>query len=459
MKLSNKNFQNLAESLDVQIEPFFSPEEIEKLARDSNFVQRKGKINGQIFLDLIVFNRESLKDESLNDLSIKVDHKFGIDIEKQSLHDRFNKYALAFLSMALEELLKNQLPSESILKNIKGFNRILIKDSVCFQIDESLVKYYKGSGGSGSKAAMRIQLEYDILNGKINDLSINAFNDQDASDSIATIEKTEKGDLIIRDLAYMSLEVLKKVAKKLAFFLCRLNTNVNVYEIKDEKYVKLNFKKIANHMKKREMSVMEKEVYLGHKDKFKVRLMIYLMPEEEYAKRIRNAKKNNKKKGRGNLSDEFKARASLNLFITNTSSEQIPKENAWSLYRLRWQIELMFKVWKSICCIDKVKKVKKHRLECYVLSKLIFIVLGWQILWKIASQMFVHAGKAMSYYKAFKTLLRTKLEQLRQVIMFDMQSINNFMVKFYNISIKNHLLEKKKDLPTSLELLITCIAE
>ena len=41
-------------------------------------------------------------------------------------------------------------------------------------------------------------------------------------------------------------------------------------------------------------------------------------------------------------------------------------ETAWQIYTLRGQIELTFKVWESICKIDKVKKVKKDRLECYI---------------------------------------------------------------------------------------------
>ncbi len=90
-----------------------------------------------------------------------------------------------------------------------NINRILIKDTVCFQIDESLKEIYPDSGGDGSEAAIRIQFEYDLLSGTITDLSINAFNEQDATDSIATIEKTKQGDLILRDLADMSLAVLK----------------------------------------------------------------------------------------------------------------------------------------------------------------------------------------------------------------------------------------------------------
>ena len=116
-------------------------------------------------------------------------------------------------------MLRNQIVPEGLLPGKKDFGRILIKDSVCFQIDESPAEEYPGSGGDGSEASVRIQFEYDVLNGRINDLSVNAFNRQDATDSAATVELTEKGDLIIRDLACMSLPVLKKIIEKESFFL------------------------------------------------------------------------------------------------------------------------------------------------------------------------------------------------------------------------------------------------
>jgi hypothetical protein len=157
------------------------------------------------------------------------------------------------------------------------------------------------------------------LSGGINDLSLNAFNDQDAKDSVATMELTKQRDLIIRYLAYMSLEALQLIVKNLVFFLYRANPNV--------------------YMRKYNLGSIQREVYLGCKEKFQVRLIIYLLSEQQVAKRLRNAVQNNKKKGgNGNLSKEYKARAFLNLFITNASEEQIPMDHVWQLYRLRWQI-------------------------------------------------------------------------------------------------------------------------
>lgn len=417
-------------------------------------MKRAGKLNGSLFLDLLVFNSDSLKDESLNDLSSELRIRHGIEIRKQSLHERFNRYALVFLKVALEELLQQQLNIDLCLDS-RPFGRILIKDSTCFQIDESLEAYYPGSGGSGSGASVRIQFEYDLLTGKINDLSVNAFNEQDASDSIATIERTSAGDLIIRDLAYMSLDVLREIVDRSAFYLCRPSPSVHIYEKKGDKYCQLDFAQLTKHMKKHNLESIEKDVYLGSKDKFKTRLVLHLLPPDVVSRRIRKARETSRNKGRGDLTKEYIARAHLNLFVTNAAVELLSARNTWNLYRLRWQIELIFKVWKSICRIDNVKKVKRYRLECYIYAKLILIVLGWQILWQTSAWLYHAEGKVMSILKSAKTLFRKHISALAEIFLFKTRSARSFMNDFCNLSRSNHLLEKRREQPTSFELLLS----
>ena len=429
---------------------------MEQLAREAGFVQRKSKLSGHLFLDLIVFNSENLKSQSLNDLSVFLNHAHGIEMTKQSLHERFNQSAVIFLKEALQKLLHKQLDVSADLLNLEGIHRILLKDSVCFQVDESLLKDYPGSGGSGSKASVRIQFEYDLLSGKINDLSLNAFNDQDATNSIATAELLKGGDLIIRDLAYVGLQALHEMIHKAAFFLCRLSPSFKVYERKGDAFGEIAFQKVRREMEKQGLTMMEKEVYLGTKAKLKTRLVIHRLPAEEVAKRLRKARRNNQKKGGKGLTKEYIARAHLNLFITNVAAEIVPARNVWRFYQLRWQIELIFKIWKSICAIDKVKKVKKNRLECYIYAKLILIVVGWRIIWRTASCLYSQERKALSFYKSFKTLLKVKLSELRDILLLGKGCIVDFMNDFYSISKTNHLLEKKGDKQTSLEILLSC---
>jgi hypothetical protein len=448
----------LEQHLDQIIDPFFSARELDQLAREAGFIQRKGKLKGSTFFDLVVFNSDALSSQSLNDQTITLRDRNGIEIRKQSLHERFNEHAFVFLRRALEQVLHKQLQrTRPVFETADGFERILIKDSTCFQIDESLAEAYPGSGGSGSAASVRIQFEYDVLTGRIHDLSIGAFNEQDAKNSIATIDGIASDDLVMRDLAYMSLDILEKIAQREAFYLCRPNPIVKIYEKKGDEYHEVDFIRVLKYLKERNMTHIEKEVYLGVEKKLCTRLIIHRLPDTEVGIRLRKARESNKKKGRGELTKEYKARAHLNLFITNASEEALPAENTWSLYRIRWQIELVFKVWKSVCHIAKVKKVKKERLECYILSKLILIVLGWHILWGTTIDLFRTEGKVLSLFKASKTLFARKISSLRNIFISGKGNLGSFLADFYDISRVYHLLEKKKSKPSSFELLLNCL--
>jgi len=445
----------LNEIIEQEIPKFFAAEELEELARESGFVIRKRNIDGATFIRLICLNNENLRKESLNDLTITLRQEYDVEITKQSLNDRFNEKAVLFLKLTLAKLLNRRINRSRILPLSSCFKRILIKDSVCFQIDESLAEDYGGSGGSGSKAAIRIQFEYDMLCGLINDLGISAFNEQDATNSAATLDMTREGDLVIRDLAYMHLDVLHGFIQKSVSFLCRLNTNTLVYQLVKGEMKPVKFPLIVKRMREFGINSVIEDVYIGKKEKLPVRLFIYLLPHKEYSERIRKAQKKAREKGRA-LTKEYKARAALNLFITNVTDGSLTLDNAWALYRLRWQIELLFKVWKSIWEIDEVKKVKKHRFECYIFAKLLTIALCWQLVWRAAKALYRLEGKMLSFMKAFKTL-RRYVTDLRFFFEKDEESLKKYFLKFYETSRVKHLLETSGKQERSMELLVASL--
>ncbi len=45
------------------------------------------------------------------------------------------------------------------------------------------------------------------------------------------------------------------------------------------------------------------------------------------------------------------------------------------LYSLRWQIEILFKTWKSFFEIDECKNIKRERLEYHLYGQLLGILL------------------------------------------------------------------------------------
>ena len=55
------------------------------------------------------------------------------------------------------------------------------------------------------------------------------------------------------------------------------------------------------------------------------------------------------------MKDKSKRLMGMNVYITNTSLEEVPTNYVHSLYSLRWQIEILFKTWKSFFEIDECK--------------------------------------------------------------------------------------------------------
>ncbi len=431
------NFTKPAKKLSKEITTFLNEDNINRIAKETGFVQRERKLNGFKFLDMLLFTHFNADELSLNDLSAQLADRFNIHISSQAIDERFTNAAVVFFKTILEKILNNWLSSKAHI-NFTKYKKVKIKDSTSFQLPMNMKEKYRGSGGASSEASIRIQFEYDLKNGEITDLSLHPFIYQDMTDSSKTIDAIKSDELIIRDLGYISINYMQKIQEKSAFYLNRLHSGTNVYQKEGEYYVKIDFAKIQKQMKKNGLSFLDKKVYLG-KDKFPTRMIIELLPQKKYEERIRKVKRK-ASKGSRNIGKNLKARIALNVFVTNTN---IPAENIRILYTLRWQIELMFKVWKSIGEIHKVKEMKVERFEAYLFAKLIWIIINWKIVWQISIFMFNKNKVEISPYKLFKTL-KNRLFDFRQALIKGFEHLFDYIISIARISHRNHRSEKKR---------------
>lgn len=438
-KLSKSQESNILENLDKQLTANFTEAELDQLAIESKFVQRStNRLSGSLFFHLLLFNIDTLKEQSLLDLSRKLDTVFDVDIKRQSLQDKFNENTTLFLKNVLKEFMNKS--TKHVIKNtLQEINRILIKDSTSFQIPETLKDIYPGSGGNASKAGLRIQFEYDILSGEINDLSINAFNDQDATNSKITVHLLKEGDLIIRDLAYVGCTTLKILMDKLVKFICRATPGTNIYELVNGEKQKINFKQLHLYMKKNKLTTIVKDIFYGMSNSIEMKLIIDFLPEDVVNKRLRKAKKEHKH----TLTDEFIARAHFNLMLTNLSEQQIEIKKIYEVYRVRWQIELIFKIFKSIVEINEVKKVQRYRFESYIYLKLIYILFSWNIYSACMQSIYNTTRKQVSSFKVYKAL-RADLSKLYAVFTGSKKYVANYLQNFCLLTIRHNMLEVKK---------------
>ncbi|EOO11712.1 transposase for insertion sequence element IS231F [Bacillus cereus HuA3-9] len=101
-----------------------------------------------------------------------------------------------------------------------------------------------------------------------------------------------------------------------------------------------------------------KHAYIGDKQQLFARVIFNRLTEKQFQKRQAKITEKEKPKNRA-YSEKSKLVAVLNVYVTNTPWEWVPMEQVHELYTLRWQIEIVFKTWKSLFKIDHNRNVKR----------------------------------------------------------------------------------------------------
>jgi hypothetical protein len=393
-----------------------------------------------MFFDILLYSASINGHCTLGQSSCESNERFGVSINKQSLDERFHDGAVSFMRSLFEEQLDKQVGENLHPAFLEKFSRVRIKDATRFDLPEHLKEHFKGFGGKlTSGAGIGIQYEYDLKNGKVLDLDITDAIRPDITDAQEKTENIEAGDLVLRDLGYFSIKVLKAIIKNGAFIVSRLQTKISVYGPDCEQ---ISFSKLYSWMLKHKISHLQKQVLIGKDDKIPIRLIIDIVPEEIYQKRLKKIEQYNHKNG-NQTTDDYKARCRFNLMVTNVPEEDLPEENVYLLYKLRWQIELIFKIWKSTCGIDKLQPMKYHRFICTLYAKLLLVLIHNQIFSIAQKYLYERYRKLLSRNKCFKTLTG-HFAKTREWLSNEKDKTKDFLHDIANMFSKNHWLEKRK---------------
>lgn len=377
---------------------------------------------------------------SLRKISTEAKSEHSISLSKQGLDDRFSSNSVKFSKKLLEEAIHNQVMDPLSYDATQLFNRVLIKDSTRFDLHESLQENFPGFGGDASKAGASIQFEFDLKNGEITDVDLQSGLDRDSKDAIKKKDEIQSGDLIIRDLGYYSIEVIKSICNKNAFFISRLFHSANVYKSTQGKS-KIDFNAIYEKMHATKITHMELDVFVG-KEKTAMRLVICLLPKEIYEKRVANRKrKNNRLKY--NITDEYKARAHFNLFVTNIEEKDISTEAICNFYRIRWQIELVFKVWKSLLSINSLQKMKYERLATTLYMNMLWVLVNWRLVAPYRTYLYTKEQRLISIFKSIDTL-KEHSRNTRRILWISKSKLGKELRKVFRLFSTGHWIEKRK---------------
>ncbi|PEA00885.1 IS4 family transposase [Bacillus cereus] len=427
-----KDFRLLAKEL----QRVFSSNFLTHLAKETQFLQRTSKFRAQDLAALCIGMGQNIASYSLTRLCGVLESKTGVLISPEGLNVRLNEKAVEFLRSLFSQLLQKQLLATISLPSSfsEYFRCIRILDATTFQISDQLAAIYPGSGGSRKASGVKIQLEYDLLSGQFLHVALGPAKENDVNYGKEVQPTIDLQDLCIRDLGYFSLIDLDDIQQKGAYYLYRLKMNTKLFQKNEEaltfksgaikkkyQYTMIDLESIMEQLQPGELYEIP-VVYVGCDYLLPVRAVIYrLTPDQETQRRKDRAYKEKKKNI--TFSNRTKKLQGINVYITNIPLGYVSKEAIHEFYSLRWQIEIIFKTWKSIFRIHHNTNIKKERLECHIYGKLIALLLSSTVMFQMRQVLLLKKQKELSEWKAmyiihdyFRVLYRQIQEQSKQLL-------------------------------------------
>jgi hypothetical protein len=364
------------------------------IAGQTGFIQRLRKLTGSGFVQTLVFGWLSNPNATIEELT-QTAATLGITITPQGLDKRFTEKAANFIKQVLESAVATVIADKPVaIPLLQRFNGVYIQDSSTITLPDVLAVIWTGCGGTSKKntsSAVKTQIRLNLNTGELTGPYLQSGKEHDQSSQLSRMPMP-KGALRITDLGYFSLSDFNDFNTDGVYWLSRVKSQCDVY-FSGKRWDLLTL--LEKHCK----DMIDEEVLLGVKEKVDCRLLAVKVPDK--VAKVRRCKLISEAQRKGKrVSDRALKLASFQVLGCNVPYELLSIDEALVLMRTRWQIELIFKLWKSHGAIDEWRSQKPWRIMCEVYAKLIVMIIQHWILlgcWQYPNR---------SLFKAVKTIQR-----------------------------------------------------
>jgi hypothetical protein len=336
--------------------------------RTTRFVQRPCPLNGAPFSQTLVVGFLGHPQATLEALTHTA-AALGVAIRPQALEQRFTATAAACLQQVRVTAIARVSTAEPVaIPLLQRFTAVDGPESSTLVLPEVCAAQWHGWGGSTSSsasAARKLQARLELRTGRL-DVPLQEGR---ASERVAVLPGPLPAGAVRRaDWGSWSLEALAALAQHQGFWLSRLQLQTAVYDATGDRRELLAL--VATQAR----DTVARTVALGERQPLAARLLAVRVPPDVAALRRRRLRAAARDKGR-QVSATRLALAAWTLFVTNVPAERLTLREALVLGRMRWQIELLFKLWKSQGHVDESRSTKPWRIRCEVYAKLLAMLI------------------------------------------------------------------------------------
>jgi len=373
---------------------FILNDRADELGKESGFIIRQRKLTGSNFIKTLLFGWLQKTDPSVEAL-VRAGFSHDLTISAQGLDKRFTEKAAAFVKSVLEEALGQVVKAKTAVNVdiLKRFTNVYVADCSVIALPDALHPLWQGTGGAAgsSRAALKIDTCIELKTGHLQCGLLQGKHSDNRSPLAEAVY--EPGCLRLQDLGYFNLKRMKAQTERGEYWISRYQINTAVFDEHGQPIELLN---LLYTLKAAGVKEHECRVELGVKTRVKARLLLVHLPEEAAARCRAKMKENAANQSRTATQDSL-ALCDWKIMVTNAGTERLSFKDCFLLYSVRWQIELLFKLWKSHGKLGHSNSANPWRILCEVYCKLLAVMVQhWIVLtglWDIPERSLVKGGQ------------------------------------------------------------------
>jgi Transposase DDE domain len=295
--------------------------------------------------------------------------QLGVPISPQGIDQRLGpagaRLLRAVLGRAARALVQTPAAATPLLDR---FPAVYVQDSTVVGLPDTLAAAWPGCGGrtvQGTQAAVKAQVRLELRRGALT-LELLAGRAQDQTGALVD-DAGEPGCLHLQDLGYFSLARFAAWSATGRYWLSRLKMGVTVV------LAAAGTRVAAAWLQAQGAGPVDVAVQVGQRPPLGARLLAARVPPAVAQERRRQLRAAAKREGTTPSRDRL-ALADWTLLLTNVPPEQLTVAEALVLVGVRWQIELVFKLWKEQGRFEQWQSAKPWAILCELYAKLLGLV-------------------------------------------------------------------------------------
>jgi Transposase DDE domain len=353
----------------------------DRLAKDTGFCQRRRQLSGSAFARTLVFALLDKPASSLQDFADFAAEHLHVHVSHNAFDQRFSDRAIDFLAALFADALQRCFSARpTLLPLLRRFHGVYLRDASCVSLPSSLAHLFPGRQGKDGppSAALKLVLEMEVATGQFTEAELLPGRDNEKTASLAA-KPLPEGALLLEDMGFLEGGRLQAYMQQGVYFLTRVPAWTAFFTERTggKGYQRLD---VVQWLRHAQGWHLERPVHVFHKQKLALRLLAVRVPEEVAEPRRQRVRAAAKKRGRP-VSQKKLDLCAWNVLVTNAPRALISPSEGWEIRRVRWQIELVFRVFKSEGGLEQTQARTRARVLSELYAKLLaLVVLRWALL-------------------------------------------------------------------------------